>query len=274
MKPALQRRVQRYGWDRAAGDYERSWRSQLAPAQELLLEMAALAAGERVLDVACGTGLVTLPAACSVGAAGTVLGTDISDVMVETARARAADACVGNARFERMGAEELDLPDGEFDVTLCALGLMYVPDPVQALAEMLRVLRPAGRMVSAVWGARASCGWAGIFPVVDSRVKSEVCPMFFSLGTGETLARAAERAGFADVELARISTRLRYGSAEEALEAAFAGGPVAMAYSRFDEALKADAHAAYLETIAAYAEGEGYDIPGEFVVVRGSKPGG
>lgn len=273
MKPALQRRVQRYGWDRAAGDYDRSWSRQLGPAQDLLLEMADLRPGERVLDVACGTGLVSVPAARAVGPAGEVLGTDLSDVMVETSRARADAAGVGHARFERMGAEELDVPDGAFDVALCALGLMYVPDPPLAMREMLRVLRPGGRSVSAVWGARASCGWAGIFPVVDARVRTEVCPMFFSLGTGRTLARAAEEAGFVDCEERRISTRLLYDSAEDALAAAFAGGPVAMAYSRFDESTKAEARAAYLETISPYANGGGYDMPGEFVVVRGVKPG-
>lgn len=271
MDARLQRRVQRYGWDRAAGDYERSWSRQLEPAQALALEMADLSAGDRVLDIACGTGLVSLPAAAAVAPGGELVGTDISQVMVDTSASRAEAAGISNASFVRMEAESLDFEDGAFDAAICALGLMYVPEPGIALSEMRRVLRPGGRAVAAVWGARANCGWAGIFPVVDARVNTDVCPMFFQLGTGETLARSFGAAGFTDVDTERISTRLLYASEDEALAAAFAGGPVAMAYSRFDDDLKAEAHAEYLEMISGYRVGEGYDIPGEFVVVRGRR---
>ena len=64
---------------------------------------------------------------------------------------------------------------------------MYVPDVTAALTEMRRVLATGGRGVCAVWGARKHCGWAEIFPIVESRVQSDVCPMFFQLGTGSTL---------------------------------------------------------------------------------------
>ena len=83
--PKLQRRVQRYGWDKTVDVYERYWRSQLEPAQTLLLEMAAIRPGETVLDVACGTGLVTFRAAVACGSTGEVIGTDISARMVEEA---------------------------------------------------------------------------------------------------------------------------------------------------------------------------------------------
>jgi len=272
MDARLQRRVQRYGWDRAAGDYEEAWSRQLEAAQELTLELAALQEGDQVIDVACGTGLVSLPAARAVAPGGSLVGTDISQVMVDAATARAATANLRNTRFDRADAESLGLDDASFDVATCALGLMYVPDPGRALEEMLRVLRPGGRAVSAVWGARANCGWAGIFPVVDERVSTELCPMFFRLGTGDTLANTYVAAGFVDVDVRRIEARLVYDSTESALRAAFAGGPVAMAYSRFDEDVKREAHAAYLETIAPYRTAGGYDIPGEFVVVRGSVP--
>jgi ubiquinone/menaquinone biosynthesis C-methylase UbiE len=75
--PKLQRRIQRYGWDRAAAWYEQSWGRQLAPAQTALLALAALRAGERVVDVASGTGLITFAAADVVGSSGTVLGVDL-----------------------------------------------------------------------------------------------------------------------------------------------------------------------------------------------------
>lgn len=273
MDERLQRRVQRYGWDRAVDHYEGFWRRQLAPAQERLLSMAELRPGERVLDVACGTGLVTLPAAEAVGPDGHVLATDISLRMVEAVTEAARARGLAQVSAARVGAEALRMDDiPAFDAALCALGLMYVPDPVLALDRMRRALRPGGRAVAAVWGARKRCGWAGIFPVVDARVNTEVCPLFFALGTGDSLADAFVEAGFGDVTSERLSTTLVYADADSALGAAFAGGPVAMAYSRFDEATREAAHREYLATIEPYRDGEGYRIPGEFVVTRGRRP--
>jgi len=269
MKPNLQRRVQRYGWDKAAEHYERYWRRQIEPAQSRLLDLAALSEGESVVDIACGTGLVTLRAAETVGSQGEVVGTDISEVMVQAATAMAQERGHVHARFARMGAEALDLPDNKFHVALDALGLMYVPDPLAALREMYRVLKPGGRAVACVWGARVNCGWAEIFPIVDCRVNTDVCPAFFQLGTGPTLADAFRTAGFTEIRVDRIETRMHYESAEEALGAAFAGGPVAMACTRFDDATRDDAHAEYLASIEPYRDGDGYLIPGEFVVARG-----
>jgi ubiquinone/menaquinone biosynthesis C-methylase UbiE len=272
MDPRLQRRVQRYGWDRAVVAYEAGWRDQLEPAHSLMLGMAALRPGERVLDVACGTGLVSFRAAATVGHQGAVVGTDISGEMVETARRGAAQRDLANARFERADAEALPMKVASFDVAVCALGLMYVPDPVRALCEMRRLLRPGGRAAAAVWGARRKCGWAEIFPITDARVASEVCPMFFHLGTGDTLAHAFEAAGFTEIRSERLSTTLSYASAEDALAAVFCGGPVALAYSRFDEATRRAVHAEYLESIAAYRTGDGYAVPGEFVVAAARAP--
>ena len=266
MDPRLQRRVQRYGWDKAAPYYERHWQRQLAPAQRRLLDLAAIAPGEHVLDVACGTGLVTFPAAEATGAAGSVVATDLSEAMVEVVGAEAVRRGLPQVTARRMDAEQLDFAGATFDVVLCALGLMYVPDPVRALREFRRVLRPGGRAALAVWGARARCGWAEIFPIVDRRVASEVCPMFFQLGTGDALAMAAREAGFATIASERLSTTLEYTTDEEACLAAFAGGPVALAYSRFDAATRGEAHAEYLASIARYRTPDGYAIPGEFVV--------
>lgn len=269
MEAKLQRRIQRYGWDRAARGYETYWRLQVAPAQRLLIEMAALRRGERVLDIACGTGLVSFAAAEIVGPDGYVLGTDISAGMVERARGRAESHGMRQVQFERADAEETNLPATVFDAALCSLGLMYVPDPVAALAAMRRSLKPRGRASVAVWGRRDRCGWAGIFPVVDARVQSEVCPAFFQLGTADALRIAMEAAGLTHVETGRITTRLDYETPEDALGAAFYGGPVALAYSRFDERTRAEAHEEYLASIEPYRTGGGYAIPGEFVVARG-----
>jgi ubiquinone/menaquinone biosynthesis C-methylase UbiE len=273
MDARLQRRVQRYGWDKAAAHYERFWQKQLAPAQERLLELASLQPGMRVLDVACGTGLVTFEAAALLGPSGAVTATDISDAMVAHVAAEAPRRESAPVTVVRMDAETLDFPDGSFDVALCALGLMYVPDPVAALREMRRVVSPGGRAVAAVWGTRGRCGWAEVFPIVESRVQSEVCPMFFALGTGDRLRDAFIEAGFSDVRADRVSSILRYETSEEACGAAFAGGPVALAYSRFDAATRDSAHEEYLVSIAPWRAGAGYDVPGEFVVGAGVRGG-
>jgi ubiquinone/menaquinone biosynthesis C-methylase UbiE len=271
MDARLQRRIQRYGWDKAARHYEASWHEQLAPAQVRLLEMAQLRENDRVIDVACGTGIVTLAAAALVGPRGHVLGTDISEGMIALAHTR-AESAPADVRFERMDAEDLQVSESSFDAALCALGLMYVPDPRKALGEMLRALRPGGRAVAAVWGQRDRCGWAEIFPIVDARVKSEVCPLFFGLGSADNLQREFARAGFTELSSVRLQTQLRYFGPEDACDAAFVGGPVALAYSRFDEAVRDSARAEYLASIAPYLNESGYAIPGEFVVTSGRKP--
>jgi len=271
MDAKLQRRVQRYGWDKAASYYERSWQSQLQPAQSALLELASLERGIEVLDIACGTGLVTLKAAAMIAPGGRIVGTDISEQMICAARDIAASRGIGNAYFERMEAEQSAFGDNSFDVVLCALGLMYVPDPEKAIRDFHRMLRPKGRAVCAVWGQRNKCGWADIFPIVDARVQSEVCPMFFRLGTAQNLQHAFKAAGFGDIVEKRLDTRLEYASGEEACDAAFVGGPVALAYSHFSPDTKSQARREYLESIKAYLISDHYSIPGEFVVVAGTK---
>ena len=272
MEPRLQRRVQRYGWDKSAGYYEDTWGEQLAEAQRRFVAAADPQPGERVLELASGTGLVTFPVAERVGPGGAVTGTDISEEMVRAARNKAGEIGCSNAVFARMDAEDLRFDDGGFDLALCSLGLMYVPDPGRSLREIFRVLKPGGRAAVLVWGRRAQCGWADIFPIVDARVKSEVCPLFFQLGGEGVLDNQMADAGFTALQPERFSSTLSYGSGEEACLAAFQGGPVALAFDRFDEQTREEAHAEYLDSISAYKNGGGYQVPGEFVIGTGVKP--
>jgi SAM-dependent methyltransferase len=263
----MQRRVQRYGWDLAASEYERLWQAQLAPAHAEMLARVSLRVGERVVDVACGTGLVSLAAARTVGAAGRVIGVDISGAMVDAAQRRADALGMGHAAFARMDAEALDLADADFDVALCGLGLMYLPDPERAVCELRRVVRPGGRVGLAVWGERSGCGWAAVFPIVDAEVTSDVCPMFFSAGADDALAHLCGAAGLVDVEIRRLATTLAYDGSEQACDAAFVGGPVALAWSRFDAETRARVRAKYIAAISSWRQPDGrYLIPGEFVV--------
>src|SRR5258706_9700908 len=150
MEADLQRRIQRYGWDKAAMYYEKFWQKQLKPAQDRMLEIAKLSAGEKVIDIACGSGLISFNAARQIGDNGFLLGNDISDSMVNICRQTADERKIANVEFERMDAEDLKVEANEYDAALCALGLMYVPDPLKALREMYRVLRPGGRAVALV----------------------------------------------------------------------------------------------------------------------------
>jgi len=272
MEPRLQRRVQRYGWDKAAGFYDDSWKEQLKPAQDKLLEMAEIKPGEKVLETSCGTGLVTFRAAGQADPGGEVVATDLSGTMIELAEDLADQQGIDNITFQRMDAEQLDLEDNQFDKAICSLGLMYFPFPVEGLREMYRVLKPGGKAVVAIWGERKNCGWADIFPIVDKHVASEVCPMFFQQGTGNTLNNSMETAGFENIDTVRFKKKLHFSGRDHVITAAFDGGPVALAYRKFDDQTKEIVQQEYLDSISEFRSGDGYEIPGEFVVAKGVKP--
>lgn len=268
MDARLQLRVQRYGWDRASARYDDLWREALAPATAGVLRLAKLQPGERVLDVACGPGVLTRAALAAVGPQGEAVGCDVSAGMVAVAQATSI-----GCHFLRTDAQALDevLPPDHFDVVLCGLGLMYMPDPEASLAAMARCLRPGGRLVASVWGERSACGWSGVFPIVDARVQSEVCPMFFRLGGGDTLRSALAGAGLQRVHTERVSTTIDYADATTACDAAFEGGPVALAYGRFDAATRTSVRAEYVASLQRWARADGFAVPGEFVLGMGER---
>lgn len=267
MDGRLQLRVQRYGWDRASARYEDLWREALAPATHGVLRLAALQQGEHVLDVACGSGVLTRAARAAVGLQGEAVGCDVSEGMVAVARA-ASPGC----RFFRADAQAVsdELPAASFDVVLCGLGLMYMPDPEACLAAMARCLTPGGRLVVSVWGERSACGWSGVFPIVDARVQSDVCPLFFRLGQRDALRDALAGAGLQQVHTERIATTIAYPDVAMACDAAFEGGPVALAYGRFDAATREAVRAEYLASLQPWARHDGYCLPGEFVLGVGA----
>ncbi len=271
MKPELQIRVQRYGWDKAAAYYEQSWKEQLKPAQERVLELADLKPGEAVLETACGTGLVTEKIARAVAPGGRVIATDLSGEMTQITADRLKKTSEITSSVIRADAEELPLDEQTTDAAICALGIMYYPDPLKGLKEMHRVLKPGGRTAVVIWGERRNCGWADIFPIVDKRVASDVCPMFFQQGTGDTLEKTMQLAGFEDIRCERKKQVLNFKDEETTVMAAFSGGPVALAYQKFDEETKQGAHQEYLESISSFRNGSGYSIPGEFVLATARK---
>src|SRR5690242_10907757 len=124
----------------------------LGPWAPLLVDAAHLTPGERVLDVACGTGVVTRIAAERVGPAGHVIGLDLNPNMIAFARSRPVPE---GAPIEWLEGSALDLPldDAEVAIVLCQQGLQFFPDKALALREMRRVLGDGGRLALSVWSS-------------------------------------------------------------------------------------------------------------------------
>ncbi|WP_369134164.1 methyltransferase domain-containing protein [Modestobacter sp. I12A-02662] len=113
-----------------------------------LIDLADVTAGDDVLDVACGTGIVARTAAERTGPSGRVVGLDLNEAMLTVAREVRPDL-----EWRQGDAAALPFPDAFFDVALCQSGLMFVPDPAAAVAELARVVRPGGRVAVQVWSS-------------------------------------------------------------------------------------------------------------------------
>lgn len=141
-----------YGSD-SVGNFAESYEKYFVPTLGLphavdLVAEADLRHGEKVLDVGCGTGIVSRLAAERVGSAGKVVGLDANAEMLDTARA----VCPPSLEWIETSAESISLPDESFDVVLSQYALQFVPDKSAALKEILRVLSPGGQMVLTVPG--------------------------------------------------------------------------------------------------------------------------
>jgi SAM-dependent methyltransferase len=168
---------------------------------------AQVVAGETVLDVACGTGVLAREAARRVGSSGTVIGLDRNDGMLSVARRNAPDIV-----WRRSLAEALPFRGGTFDAVVSQFGLMFFEDRVAALREMWRVLRPGGRLAVAVWDTLdRSPGYAAMTLLLQrlfgDRIADELRAPFI-LGDTTIL-----RALFADSGIAQIHIRTFDGTA-------------------------------------------------------------
>ena len=266
------RRVQRYGWDAAVGAYDRAWVPLLEWLTESCVERAEPRAGERFLDLATGTGIGAFAAARAVGPSGAVTGMDVSEKMVTLASLYAANGGFRNVTFERRDMEATGAAAGAFDAVTSAFGLMFAAERAAAFAEMARVTAPGGRVSICVWGRRAACGFAEVFPIVDAHVASEVCPLFFSLGVPGAPTAYLQGAGFRDVVEESVPITLSWRSADEACAAMLEGGAVAMAWSRFSPETRAIVRAEYLGSLEPFRHGERYDVAAEVMFATARKP--
>jgi SAM-dependent methyltransferase len=144
-------------WDGMSEIYRDSIDQRFAPVVDGVIERASLHSGAQVLDLGTGTGEAAIKAASLVGAPGRVVGVDISPKMLTQARQRVEGLGLGNVDFQLGRAEAIPSADGEFDVVLASLSLMYVIDRDAAARECARVLRPGGRLVAAMWAGSGEC---------------------------------------------------------------------------------------------------------------------
>jgi ubiquinone/menaquinone biosynthesis C-methylase UbiE len=145
---------QRQQWDRVAAGWEKWWRTIENGAQHVndrLVDLAEVALGKRVLDIATGIGEPALSAAIRVGPGGQVIATDISKQMLDIARMRASTAGLTNVEFLEADAERLDFPDHSFDAILCRWGITSLPDHLNLLVKIKRMLAPNGSFATSVW---------------------------------------------------------------------------------------------------------------------------
>ena len=131
--------------ERLAVDTERGYMMpEIVMTRARTMTALQIQAGERVLDVGCGMGLMTREVALAVGPEGRVVGVDSSEPMLSLARRRCADQ--PHVELVNSSATTLEMPDDSFDVVVCMQLLLYLPDVVAALREFRRVLGPAGRI--------------------------------------------------------------------------------------------------------------------------------
>lgn len=192
-------------WNAIAEKFD-LWLPYIAPVTEQLIRRLDPGHGERILDVACGTGEPALTLARRVGGA-TIIGVDAAPGMVAVATAKAAREGLDHVRFDTMPGERLDFADGRFDAVICRFGVMLFADPVAGLGEMWRVLRPGGRFALAVWGEYAENSSFHMTAQVVEPLLPEGQRMPFdkitSLGIPGTLEAALEAAGFTRFEVTR-----------------------------------------------------------------------
>jgi len=210
-------------WQSAAEAWDRwmpTLQSWLGPPTELMLDLARIGPGDRILDVAAGAGEPAMTAARRVGPTGSVLATDISSNILAYARQAAAAQGLTNIETRVMDGEHLELPDASFDAVLSRVGLIYFPDRQRALAEIRRVLVPGGRIAAMVYSTAENNQFFSI-PIGIIRRRAQLPPPVpgqpgpFSLGGAGLLEAAYRQAGFREITIRTVSAPLRMASTAE-----------------------------------------------------------
>jgi ubiquinone/menaquinone biosynthesis C-methylase UbiE len=244
----------------------------LGPWAPLLVDAATIGPGERVLDVACGTGVVARTVAERVGPDGHVVGIDLNPGMIAVARTLSSRGA--SVEWMERSALDLGLPGDSFDAVLCQQGLQFFPDMALAIREMQRVLRRGGRLALSVWNSVGLYNKA-VGDALAQYVGEHVASRFLASRRAPAraeLERLAAEAGFANVELrvARIDVRLPklHGFVLDHLSAT----PVALEIANAGDETRKRVGATVMQQLSAYADQGGVRYPEETFVLTAIKP--
>jgi SAM-dependent methyltransferase len=223
----------------------------------IVVELAKPHPGERVLDVACGTGIVARTVAGRVGPAGAVVAIDLNPGMLSVARSVVLTESRPGAsvQLREASAEKLPFPDESFDVVCCQLGLQFFADRAAALREMRRVLGAQGRLALMVWrGIHESPGFDVLAESLERHIGQAAAAIMrapFALSDADELGSLVRGAGFQNVAIQQRVGAVRFPSVEKFLLSYIAGsplaGPVSQAGDAAREALIADARNALVQ---------------------------
>jgi SAM-dependent methyltransferase len=252
----------------------------LGEATDLMLDLAGVTTGSRVLDVAAGAGGQSLAAARRVGPQGRVLATDISSHLLDYADHSARMAGLSDIVATRvMDGEDLLVEPGHFDAVISRVGLIYFPDRRRALEGMRRALRPGGR-ISAITYSTAEANKFFSIPVSVIRAEAQLPapvpgqPGPFSLGTIEALAETLEGAGFTHVEVRRVPSPLHLPSAVDCvLFERESFGALHQMMAGLDPQARENTWARITDELRAFDGPDGFVGPCEMLVAAAVNPG-
>lgn len=235
---------------------------------ERLADRVLVQPGERVLDVACGTGTWALCAGARVGPGGRVVGLDINPDMLTVARRKQPSPAAAPVEWREGSADALPFVDASFDVVCCQLGMMFFPDCTAALREMRRVLVLNGRFVAMVWGRMEKCpGQAAVTTAWARQLGEEAAAGFHrqhSLADVAAMRNRLADAGFGQIDVAWEMGHVRFQSPAH-LVRSYAALMKLQVTPEVAEALIGDV----AEALAGYMGNQGLIYPIEAVVATG-----